>query len=468
MSIKVISPSKIKTENIAFEFPDKQSTKVLINSFDRFPYIYIKKIDDPIYKPPIDGTNIAPNDIIYVKLFNNKFLPEIELYCNDSKGILFNNLYPFDHDTLICLFIKANNEITYPIRMDFMITEFETIRTEGNFEYKFLMKGILNVDELHYCKFEAFNDTSFNLLKKIANKFNLGFATNVTSSNDKMKWINPANTYLKFIKDITKHSYISDDNFIWSFIDFYYNLNYVDIQKEIQEFNKEEKDFVYDPTIDSDKENETEVKHYLTNNPAVNMTNKYISKFNLVNHSFGTNLKKHYNTKTRWYNSDNFTIYDEKIKNLENEAEKSKLIQLEDKESDISKFNYTGEFYGKLDPDNCHEKYFYAKMLNEYNILGLDKMKMVIYLKLVNFDIKRFQNINIEIWNINETFTQEAENEKPLQNINKRLSGFWYVTGINYIYKRSGGVEQEITLMRRDLDEDYSKEVPKDIRDATK
>ncbi len=40
-------------------------------------------------------------------------------------------------------------------------------------------------------------------------------------------------------------------------------------------------------------------------------------------------------------------------------------------------------------------------------------------------------------------------------NLNTTLSGYWYVTGINYIYKRSSGIEQEISLMRRDLSINY-------------
>ena len=45
--------------------------------------------------------------------------------------------------------------------------------------------------------------------------------------------------------------------------------------------------------------------------------------------------------------------------------------------------------------------------------------------------------------------------KSSINNINTRLSGYWFVTGINYLYKRSGGVEQEITLQRRELSVNY-------------
>lgn len=472
--IKVTDKSKIKTEKIFFKLSDKESAERMIQSFDYVPYVYIKKIDDPI-EPKFDGTNIDPQDINYVKLFNNKFLPEIELSCYDSKGILFNDLYPFDHDTLLCIFVKSNSENTMPIRMDFRVTEYETTKSGDYSQLKYLIKGILNVDELHYTKFEAYDDTSFNVLKKLALNFNLGFATNISNSNDKMKWINPAIPYLEFINNVSKHSYISDDSFIWTFIDFYYNLNYVDIQKEMIEFNKDEESMGTDKKFDKDAE-EKNVSQYLTNNIAFNMSNKYIFKFNLVNQSLKTNLNTGYNAASRWYNSKNFTVYKEKLKELQNDQTKlskgegDTLIQLIDKDSDISKNNFKKSYLGKLDPDNCHEKYCYAEVLNDYNIFNMDKMKMQIYLRQINFDIKRFQNIKVEIWNIGDVLSKKAAKKAPLQNINERLSGYWYVTGINYLYRKNGGHEQEITLMRRDLSKNYGEgdDEKKDLRNTTK
>lgn len=479
--IEVIIPSKIETEKIFFKLEDSDSTKRIVESFDYVPYIYIKKINDPIFTPPIDGTNVDPRDINYVKLYNNKFLPEIELSCEDSKGLLLNNVYPFDHDTLLCIFIKSNSENTFPIRMDFRVTEYESIKSGDNSRLKYIIKGILNVDELHYIKYEAYEDTSFNVLKNIAKNFKLGFATNVSSSDDKMKWINPADTYLNFIKDISRHAYIGDDSFIWTFIDFYYNLNYVDVQKQINEFNKDEiSNFRNTQLILNDKERS--VYQYLTNNTAFNMTNKYITKFNLVNQSFKQNIQNGYNKVVRWYDQKDATIYKENLEKLINDDSglspgEGKLMQLIDENSDISTNNFIKVETSKLDPDNCHKKYIYAETLNVHNLNNINKMKMVVTLRQINFDIKRFQNIKVEIFNIeqigsrtNTKSDKATEDKEPLQNINERLSGYWYVTGINYIYRRTGGPEQEITLMRRDLSKNYGEgdTNKNDLREATK
>jgi len=465
--------AKIKTEPIFLKLSDKEDTKRMVQTFEYLPYIYIKKINDTALSPPIDGTTINANDITYVKLYNNKFLPEIELLCKDSKGILFNDLYPFDHDTLICLFVKSTSEITNRIRMDFRVTEYETIQSCESCEYRYLIKGVINVDELHYTKFETYDETSYDLLKKLADNFKLGWATNVTSSNDKMKWINPGGTYLNFIKDVTKHAFIDKDSFIWTFIDFYHNLNYINIQKELDEFNTDEKGTLTDKKFDKDGE-ERNVKQYLTNNTGFEMTNKYIKKFSLVNQSFKVNLEKNYKTVARWYDTDKVTVYREELKILENKDSnlknyEGKLRQLNDEDSDIFDNNLGSTFLGKIDKDNVHENYALAELLNEHNLDKISKMKMVVTLAQINFSIKRFQNIKVEIYNIEDLMSRKSD-KKTLQNINTRLSGYWYVTGINYLYKSSGGQEQEITLIRRDLNLNYGKDTSKvnDLRNATK
>ena len=89
--IKIIEKAKIKLKELSLKLNDATSADILVQSFNYVPYIFISKVNDP----KINGTTVDPKDIIYVKLHNSKFLPEIELCCDDSKGILFNDLYPF-------------------------------------------------------------------------------------------------------------------------------------------------------------------------------------------------------------------------------------------------------------------------------------------------------------------------------------------------------------------------------------
>ena len=126
--IKVLEKPKIVTKPIIAKLDDPAIVDKFIQSFNYVPYLYICKLSDTDTTESEYGTTIDVKDITYVKIYNNKFLPEVELYCDDSKGILFNDLYPFDHDTLLSMFVKSNSENTMPIRMDFRITEYETIK----------------------------------------------------------------------------------------------------------------------------------------------------------------------------------------------------------------------------------------------------------------------------------------------------------------------------------------------------
>jgi hypothetical protein len=380
------------------------------------------------------------------------------MYCDDSKGVLFNDLYPFDHDTILSIFIKSQSELVMPIRMDFRVAEYETVRNDDKSGLKFLIKGLLDVDELHFSNYEVRKGTSYNIIKDIAVQIGLGFASNVENSNDEMKWINPGDTYKEFIKDVTRYSYISDESFIWTFIDFYYNINYVDVQSELNTFMKNEIHPSTNKQVEN-TDNEDTALLYLTNNKAFISTNQYINKFNIDNQSFKVNLDIFYRMEATWYDKNTNTITKQFIKEFKADQEKlgSPLQELLDRDSKIYDENVNDEYFiGKVDSvDNVHKNYVLAKVTNKYNLDGLEKMKMIVTLNQINFSIKRFQTIRVEIYNEKNMFSSNADKVSELNNVNTKLSGFWFVTGINYLYKRTGGVEQEVTLMRRDLNINY-------------
>jgi hypothetical protein len=449
--IKILNKASVKLKELNIKVNDPISADILVQSFNYVPYLFISKVNDPNF----NGTTIDAKDVIYVKLHNSKFLPEIELYCDDSKGILFNDSYPSDHDMILSIFVKSNSENTMPIRMDFRVTSYETVKGDINSNnLKYLIKGILDLDELFYTKYESRKGTSYDVIKGIAFDLNLGFASNVQSSNDSMSWINCSDTYPEFIKDITKYSFISKDAFVWTFIDFQYNINYINIQLEMNEFIKGESGTITNSQIiKNDEEKNSEL--YLTNNSAFHMTNNYISKFNLVNQSYKVNLERFYQVTSTWYDKSNNTVYKEFIKELGTEHEE--LKDLTDRSSKLYEECVNDEYFtGKIDTDNnVHQNYSLAKVANQFHLNGMEKMKMIVILNQVNFSVKRFQNIKVEIYNQNDLLSSNANIKKPLDNINPKLSGYWFVTGINYLYKRSGGVEQEITLMRRELSINY-------------
>ncbi len=457
--IEVIEYSNVKQRSIEFYFDEGQPDKALtdwVSSFDVFPVVLISKSDQN------SGTTIEPNAISNIKLFNNKFLPEIEMSCKDELGNLIDDFFPFDYDTILSIFVKSTSEETMPIRMDFRVTEYNPVQSSiESTEKRFSMKGILDVESLHYTIFESFpKTTSYNVLLDVAKKVGLGFATNISNTDDNMTWINPADTYLQFISDVTKRAYISDNTFVWSFVDFYYNLNFVDIEKELNESPKELQSLNTQFVKNDKEENEDSFVYlYLTTSDNLAMTNKFIAKYNLNNQSFKTNLENGYQYSTRWFNRSENTI--EQIRTQENKIDDTNLFQLITEEP-ISDNNWGGAFLGKIDEDNVHKNYHLASTLNNFNISKLHKVTMTVTLQMVNFEIKRFQKIMIDFFDVNLLIDDIG--------LKVKLSGYWFVTGINYNFKRNGGATQDITLVRRDLNLSHKElhDIRKDLNQKNK
>ena len=119
--------------------------------------------------------------------------------------------------------------------MDFKITNFKDLA--GSFS----IQGIVDIPQIYLRKFTSYSKkTSFECLQEVAKECQLGFATNVSDSNDKMTWVNTGHQRLQFISEVVKNSYISDNSFLHCYIDYYYNLCYVDLEKEYNRENSED------------------------------------------------------------------------------------------------------------------------------------------------------------------------------------------------------------------------------------
>ena len=70
-----------------------------------------------------------------------------------------------------------------------------------------------------------------NHLEKIARDLQLGLTTNIDSTNDSQPRLQSYISFVDFIRDIVEDSYISEDAFTKFYIDQYYYLTYVDINK---------------------------------------------------------------------------------------------------------------------------------------------------------------------------------------------------------------------------------------------
>ena len=250
---------------------------------------------------------------------------EIELSGNVPKcSVSFTDLgafkvdsMPRDGDFFTILLNSKHQETFKSVHMDFDIIEVisapDAPDVEGGSEIT--LEGIAKIPRLFGEDCQVLDsDTSLAHLEKIARDLELGLATNVESTDDKQSRIQAYETFLDFIKSIVEDSYISDDAFAKWYIDQYYYLTYVDINKifnsknpkldEVMSVltsfaNSEAQKRTAEDTTDSDN---VKVPLLLTNHVELTGLSCYIRDFEIVNNSSKISLKAG--------NSRNVQIYD--------------------------------------------------------------------------------------------------------------------------------------------------------------
>ena len=414
----------------------------------RYPYLQIGNLV------------IQTTETSKIVLYNDQFLPKIEVFFKDPTLKLIDPLFPID-DEIISLFIKSSSEMLMPVRMDFKITEFNVVK--GSSDMNYVLVGLLNVDYLYFQEYSSYSNSSYGLLREIAKKANLGFASNIDDTNDKMSWINPANTNLEFIQDIVNCSYKSDNSFMLSYVDFYYNLNYVDIETALNEDITDMTGIKYDANFTKVKE-EDSVKLVLTDHPDKINSNLYIDKYNLINNTTKINLDIGYNKYITYYDKNENIEYEYVIESISSPSNdvvtKGRIGEL----SEVYKHSMDSSFLGNLDSDNVHSNYLYAKVQNEQNLDFLQKIRMKVSLGSANFNLYRFQKIEVRLYKLKELDSEEvlvnvdkdtiqkgATADWDERKLNQRLSGEWLITAINYTFNKIGGFVQDVTLVRREL-----------------
>jgi len=463
--ITVIDRPSIKLKKISFNLVKEGNKSTKIDEFSkdigRYPYIEIGKLA------------IQPDQTILLQLFNDQFLPRIYIQFRDTSGQLIDPLFPID-DTILKVFIQADSDILMPVRMDFKITDINPIKSKpgDNYDVIFGLSGILNVDYLYNTFFVSHKDTSYNVLKTLASEAGLGFASNINDTDDSMVWINPANHYLEYIQNIIKHSYKSQESFMFAYVDFYYNLNYVDIETALSEDIEDQKYISSDNYFfDTDSQEETTDDLVLTNHPDKQSSNVYIDKYDLLNRSTAINLEIGYLYYMSYFDTDGNTLYKLVLDNISTPGVDNNSIIMKGGIGEVSQmqqYSADGEYIGKVDTDNVHPYFLYSLKHNENNLKFLQKVKLKITINKSNFNLYRFQKIKVNFYKTSQMDEDDVIVQKTLpvnkktvdekagviseeDKLNQRLSGDWLITSINYTFNKRGGMEQEVTLVKREL-----------------
>jgi len=411
------------------------------------------------------------NEIDSLYLDETGFMPRLRIGVTISDGIFISKFFPKDGDP-ISLFIRSKSDEFKPIRCDFEITSINAFpsKSETGDVQQFTIEGVLRIPGMYaeWCK--TFKDkTSYDAIIAVCNELKIGFASNETATNDKQSWINPFDTYDKFLNDITVASYKDENSFFKSYFDHYYYLNFVnmnnqfsdelEIEDSLEMLNFSE-DFFAGKEIQK-----FDTKLLLCNHNSMRATGNYIKGYTLVNKAGQIVMDNGYRRYAQYYDASlSTTKPKEKYQSYFIEPESTKgtkdkiLLKGRIKEDFYSKHNkykMIGVQYG-LPDGNCHENFVHALVQNRQNNEEVEKMMLRVNLGKCNFNIYRGQRVPVVIMNVNNESRQkqtlepdQSTEDKVSQD--KFLSGYYIVHGMTFYWSSDDGIfVQELMLARRE------------------
>jgi len=443
------------------------------------------KISQVIPMIRINGFEVQGDRLDSFKLRCTGFYPTCRIVFSDTDGFFLAKDFPTDGD-LIQVHIRSQGEETTfkPIRIDFTITLISPAGGGGGVSAnKFLVEGRMNVPNLFTETCASYKDTSFNTLLAVAEELKLGYASNVEETKDEMIWLNPTDTVDKFIQDTVANSYLDDESFFTAYIDPYYYLTFVDVNKffgqdgEIdisKTFNQNAGDTfgAQDASGESD-----DFPNYLSNMVQMQGGARYISKYQMVNESGTVSKNNGYKRYSQHWDSIEKIFISEFVDPLITEspdtvaATKGRIIngESEGPRDEQVRYKYLG-----TQSENVHEEYMYSIILNYQNLVEVTKLGMVIELDTINPALLRYSRIYCYILEYSQPVkeillepnnkegvvqpNQEERNDQIEDSskgdqgvVNEFLSGYYVISGLEYILANTGPIRMKLYLQRREF-----------------
>ena len=480
-----ILPTEIKMDAIGEESGDnvdKQSKE--IGAFE--PFILC------------NGVQVASNEIDSLNLVLEGKVPRCNISFNDSHGAFKVDSMPRDGDFFTVLLNSKHQETFKSIHMDFDIVEVQSEAEAPNSPGGSLisLSGVCKVPRLYAEDCQILDsDTALTHLETVARELELGLATNIDATDDAQARIQAYTTYFDFIKSIVEDSYVSDDAFVKFYIDQYYYVNFIDINKifnspspKLDEVmtvltgfaESEAKKGKTEDTTDSDN---VEVPLILTNHKDLSGLSCHVVDYELINNSNKISLEGGYSRTCQLYdnNSDagdrfqEFTIEPLVTEELSELDEPLRGNRKDERYKDQVKFKYMGrQNAGDDGLGNTHSNAIYTKLHDAQNNMEIEKMKLKVNVVGFNPSLYKFCKVPVVMYHYDgvkieaeQKADQKREEagltERPLgagkpdgepneftQMMDKFISGYYIVENINYRYDAETAITTELTLIRRE------------------
>ena len=392
------------------------------------------------------GVELHTQNITKLTVDSNKYLPMCYICYNDIYGVMHDVGFPSDNAKLTVV-LPANHNALANIFLEFKIQKYEVDILRGSNGKKVHMWGILNVENLLIKEYKAYPaTTSFDMIQNMAQSTGLGFMSNCDGSSDAMTWLNPGMNNYQFLQDAANKAWVGESGFVWSFVDFFYNLNYIDVEKSLSQDLTELKWISTNVLGDTD----TTLSPVRTNEASQKGSNNYFSGEKILNQSTDISLKRGYLRNVYFYDTDGnweskagaYKRYG--LDTITSTGTQNNSILLKGDPGSVEFYNKNQSFHylDKIDTQNMYPDYLWAMVQNSENLFDLQKIVMQIVLPVPNFNIRRFEKVRL-------LFTNNNIGVKANQR-NMKLNGEWLVTGVTFEWN-GRSMYQYVSVVKREL-----------------
>ena len=403
--------------------------KFMVDGLGTYPFVWY------------NGYNIDYRYLNYLEIYTEGIVPRLKLTFSDNANIIKSKGFPLD-DTRVRVFLNSRSKNLRSIYMEFKILEFKHL---GGIKYTLI--GSMAVDGLYTRKYASFNGkTSNSTLQEFCKKIGIGFNSNIEDTDDKMTWINSAEPGYQFMEDVILNSYISDTSFLTGFIDYYYNFNYIDIEKEILRDNSNDQGIDTSGINQSQLGKDTDesiIPLVLSTDKASQNSSIFIGKSRVHNDSTSISLRKGYKQIAKFYNMNKKEYLVFNIDSITSKDNKSIILKGAPQDNSFFNENSTVLWSGSLNTDNSHKNFNYSITQNRQNLDDICKIHCDLELPNPNYNLYKFLKVEI-------MFVEPTKTPTSTDIYLTRLSGSWIIIDIKYVFS-GGKMKQVVKAVKREL-----------------
>lgn len=463
-----------------------------------------KKVEDiasleyPLIK--INDYFVSEPELEFMIINCKEFLPTITLQITVIHDKFIDKEMPKDGD-IISIAIRNKSDALNIIRNDYVITGVTPSRrrTSGLTPTTITFFGELFVPGLRsYMGSSSYIGTSMEALKRVAQDLALGFNTNDDDTDDKQIWYS-TDSPENFINDITNKAWRDENSFYETWIDIYYNLNFINIQKQLlsAEDDVDEAALLYNVDSDWTWGSETQqdktagMPKVFSNYVGYRTTSFYITEWKPVNKSsaitfqYGTSMHasffEHINSLYADENSQKYwdieisPDYDPEKLNTHILLRGRTTYDASINQGELARANYNYTELYKRTPwmgiqytitdstvdntqwsGNQHENYLRAQVHNAINMAELEKLNLEIDVQGTNMNIIRADKVPVVLIGTDSVENQMVdENAQSRSRKNEFYSGYYLVKGFTLSWASKedsimSNFSQTFTLTRRE------------------